>query len=101
MSYLYNLPDNIDYTKFVRCQFEELVEGTLVRSITMTYSQKYFLRDDCEDYNATKTGILIKKDINSPYNSLIRIITDEGTIDTCLYVDPGSSGCYSLYKYLD
>jgi hypothetical protein len=101
MSQVYNLPEDIDYTKFVLCQFEELVEGTLVRSITMTYSQKYFLMDGCEDYNAIKTGILVKKDINYPYNSLIRIMTDEGPLNTCLYVDPGTSGCYSLYKYLD
>jgi hypothetical protein len=95
------LPCDLDDTKFVLCSFDELEEGKLVRSMTMTYSQKYFLKEGYEDYNMIKTGILIKKDLRAPYNSMVRIFTDEGPINTYLYVDPGTSGCYSFYKYVN
>lgn len=88
---------------FVPCCFEDMKNGDIVLSWTITNSQKYLLRKGFEDYNKTKYGILIQKDNNFPQNSIM-LEYDSYTgefIATNLFSDPGSSGEYSLQKYID
>lgn len=85
---------------FVETKFMDLNEGDIVKSYTMTYSQKYF-KEGYEDYNTTKIGVLIKKDLDLPEFSTLYYHNyyDNSFEETKLYVDPGSSGIYVLYKY--
>ena len=96
---------NIDWKdiydeNFVETNFADLNEGDIVKSYTMTYSQKYF-REGYEDYNTTKKGVLIKKDIDSPEYSIIYYYNSYNNKyeESRFYADPGSSGIYVLYKY--
>jgi hypothetical protein len=92
--------NNLDEGKFIPCSFDELKEGDIVRSITMTNSQKYF-KEGYEDYNMIKTGILIKKNTIFPENSILRMYIEDNQVEeVVLYVDAGTSGYFSLYKYL-
>jgi len=86
--------------KFIETKFSDLNEGDIVKSYTMTYSQKWF-RDGYEDYNSTKRGILIKKDLDNPECSIIYNYNNNNFEETRFYADPGSSGIYILYKYKD
>ncbi len=94
--------DNLDYKKFKLCNFEELKVGDIVKSTTMTYSQKYLMCEGYEDCNMTKIGVLLCKNDVNPENSIIyryNFETEEFE-DSILYRFLGSSGCVILEKYI-
>ncbi len=102
MAYYYDF-DNLDFNKFKLCNFEELKIGDLVKTNTMTFSQKYMLREGYEDCNMTKIGILIKKDDLNPSLSTLycyNFETEEFEV-SILYRDVGSSGWITIEKYCD
>jgi hypothetical protein len=92
---------NNKYKNFEACSFDELQKGDIVKSLTMTYSQKYFFREGCEEYNMVKHGILLHKNLNSPEDSIILQYNPaiDKLVKTNLYRNPGTSGEYSLQKY--
>jgi len=94
--------NEISDENFVEAKFVDLKEGDIVKSYTMTYSQKYF-REGYEDYNTTKKGILIKKDSVVPEYSTIYYYDNYNNKyeESRFYADPGSSGIYVLYCYRD
>ncbi len=90
--------------KFIQISFEELKPGDIVMSFTFTYSQKYMILEGYEEYNSMKYGILLSKDQTNPSNSLMYQTMDNSGfnfVETKLYADPGSSGKYTLYKYIE
>jgi hypothetical protein len=91
------------YKKFVNSNFDELQIGDIVLSSTITYSQKYFLKEGYEDYNMQKYGVLLHKKVNDPENSII-LAYDPSTktfSETYFYKNPGTSGCFYLKKYVE
>ncbi len=90
---------------FKNCEFKDLKEGDIVMTVTMTYSQKYFLDEQYKEYNMIKKGILLSKDETDNGNSKIlqyEIVDGEiKFIETNLYSDPKTSGMFIIYKYYD
>jgi hypothetical protein len=93
---------NIDKTKFIRCSFDDIEVGDIVLSFTGTHSQKYFNRYGYEEYNMEKYGILLEKNFECPGQSIVLAYNENKDMfdRTNLYSDPGSSGWYSLQKYV-
>lgn len=90
-----------DDTNFVTCDFDKINEGDIVSSFTMTYSQKYFLKDGCGEFNMKKIGIMIKKNSDDPEESII-LAYDPFTktfFETNFYRSPGTSGSFILKKF--
>lgn len=92
---------NTNMQNFKDCRFEDLQVGDIVCSWTMTYSQKYLLKDGYEELNMTKYGILLNKDKINPENSEILQydLIQNKLVITKLYKDPGTSGTYRCQKY--
>ena len=90
----------VNLSQFIVCEFDDIHEGDIVMTVTMTHSQKYLLKEGYEDYNMIKYGILLQKDIINPeMSTLFRY--DEYTRSftmTNLYKNPGSSGTFILKK---
>jgi hypothetical protein len=100
---IYHDFDNLKHEKFMQVAFEDLKVGDIVKTITMTYSQKYILYEGYEEYNMEKIGILLEKNNNSNGSSrLYRYLYNEEDHfeETSLYTDPGTSGYFIIYKYL-
>ncbi len=96
--YYYKKMEELDYSKFILVNFTDLKVGDLVKTVTMTYSQKYMLYEGYEEYNMTKIGYIKSLDNDSPaYSKMINYETEE---EMNLYADPGTSGFVSIYKYL-
>jgi hypothetical protein len=93
---------NFNAKTFDYCTFAELNIGDFVRSQTMTNSQKYFNKPGFEQYNMTKYGMILEKDLNNPQNSIILCYNNEDNTfyRTNLYTDPGTSGGFYLCKYI-
>ncbi len=86
---------------FQQTSFNNLINGDIVKTTTMTYSQKYLLYDDYKDYNTTKMGVLIYKNNDDPSNSILYMYNYDTNnfIESKLYSDPGTSGCFFIEKY--
>ncbi|ATZ81050.1 hypothetical protein BMW23_1005 [Bodo saltans virus] len=86
---------------FKLINFNDLQEGNIVMSITMTNSQKYFDRFGYEEYNMTKIGILIKKNYENYGDSTILQYDNykKCYTKTHFYSDPLSSGNVAIYQY--
>ncbi len=94
--------DNLDLNKFKLCSFEELKVGDIVKTSTMTFSQKYMLWDGYEDCNMTKIGILLNKSKYPGDSTLFKYNFESNEFEeTILYRDVGSSGCVTIEKYID
>jgi hypothetical protein len=92
--------EELDYSKFVSVDFKDLKINDLVKTVTMTYSQKYMLYIGYEEYNMTKIGYI--KSLNYENNSYSRIIDfEDKNKEMNLYSDPGNSGFVSIYKYVE
>ena len=91
--------DNI-HQNFRDCSFDDLNEGDIVYSWTMTYSQKYLLKEEFKDYNMVKIGILLNKNYNNKELSIILKYDNETKVftETNLYRDPGTSGSFGFNK---
>ena len=64
-------------------------------------SEKLKAKEGYEDYNMIKTGILKEKNTIFPENSKLWIYENgQFEKEVVLYVDAGTSGYFSLYKYL-
>jgi hypothetical protein len=89
-----------NYDECQSCNFYQLNVGDFIKSQTMTNSQKYFCKPGYEQYNMTKCGILLEKNNDNPENSVILCYNGEyeSFYRTNLYSDPGTSGCFCLYK---
>lgn len=90
--------------KFILVSFEELKHGDIVMSHTYTHSQKYMMVEGYEEYNCMKHGVLLTKNESNPEKSILYTILDSSGFDfveTNLYANPGSSGGFTLYKYID
>ncbi len=89
--------------KFKSCLFEDLQEGDIVSSSTMTWSQKYLLKIGFEEYNMTKYGILLKKDLENNEESIILSYDSmTGSFNkTNLYRNPGTSGGCTFEKFVE
>lgn len=100
MHYLLNKTCNVKSSDFEICSFDDLHNGDIIMSTTMTNSQKYICKTGCEEYNMTKYGILFQKNIDDPENSILfRYDKDENTfMFTNLYRNPGSSGSFLLRR---
>ena len=99
MAIYYDL-DNLNFNLFKSSSFEELKIGDIVKTSTMTYSQKYMLWDGYEDCNMTKIGILLTKSDNPEESILFQYdFETEEFKETNLYRDLGSSGCVYIEKY--
>jgi hypothetical protein len=94
---------NLNRSNFVPCSFDEMNNGDIVLSWTMTNSQKYLLKPGYEDYNKIKYGVLLEKNIEYPQSSILLEydLCSDTFEETNFYVDPGTSGGYSLEKYID
>lgn len=92
-----------DNKKFEKSNFDQLKVGDIVLSSTMTFSQKYFLKEGYEDYNMEKYGVLMEKNENDPENSVILVYDSitETFSEAYFYRNPGTSGCFCLKKYID
>ncbi len=94
--------ENLSPKYFIQIPFEELKVGDVVKSSTMTYSQKYMLYDGYEEYNMIKIGILLEKNEENPGASkFFQHIDKDKFVETNLFADPGSSGFVAIYKYID
>ena len=92
------------YNNFVQVSFEELKHGDIVMSLTYTYSQKYMMVEGYEEYNCMKHGVLLTKNESNPEKSVMYKINDNEGFEfeeVNLYANPGSSGGFTLYKYID
>jgi hypothetical protein len=96
------LENNLQQNNLKYSKFDDLAEGDIVESTTMTNSQKYFYRYGYEEYNMTKLGILINKNNKYPEESIILMYNGDAKTYTKanLFRDPGTSGCVSFRKYL-
>ena len=93
--------DNLVQEHFIQVPFEDLKVGDVVQTTTLTYSQKYTLYDIYEEYNMTKIGILLEKNMKYPGESRLYRYIDGEFEETKLYADPGTSGFVSIYKYFE
>ena len=99
---IYHDFDNLAYENFMQVSFEDLKVGDIVKSVTMTYSQKYTLYAGYEEYNMEKIGVLLEKNNgNNGQSRLYRYLGDNDNFEeVSLYADPGTSGYFIIYKYL-
>jgi hypothetical protein len=91
-----------DDEKLVICEFNEINDGDIISSFTITHSQKYLLKEGCEEYNMKKIGIMLRKNNDDPEESII-FAYDKITktfFETNFYKNPGTSGCFILKKYV-
>jgi hypothetical protein len=95
--------DSLNKDKFVFCEFENIDDGDIVLSLTMTNSQKYFLKEGCEEYNMKKYGIMLHKNKKDPENSIILAYDPFQKLffETHFYRNPGTSGAFYLQKYVE
>ncbi len=92
--------EELDYSKFVLVDFKDLKINDLVKTVTMTYSQKYMLYIGYEEYNMTKIGYIKSLDYeNNAYSKIIDF--EDKNLEMNLYADPGNSGFVSIYKYVE
>lgn len=93
--------NNLVQKYFIQVPFEDLKVGDIVQTTTITYSQKYTLYDGYEEYNMTKVGILLEKNMNNPGSSRLYRYVDGVFEETNLFADPGTSGFVGIHKYFD
>ena len=91
--------EELDDSKFVSVEFKDLKINDLVKTVTMTYSQKYMLYEGYEEYNMTKIGYIKSLDYeNNGYSKIIDF--EDKNKQMNLYTDPGNSGFVWVYKYI-
>jgi len=86
--------------KFALTTFEDIQVGDIIMTQTTTYSQKYFDVPGYEDFNMTKIGILLEKNLQEPAKSIIyKYNKDKDDFEeTNIYTDPMNSGYFLIYK---
>ena len=93
--------DNLQNDKFKYCDFKDLKIGDIVKTTTMTYSQKYLIWDGYEECNMVKVGIILHLNSDNPANSTIYKydFENEEFTESNLYIELGTSGSVYIEKY--